>query len=167
MHDVAQTDTTTLRRAASRIAAVSIGVALAMAVAACSGAGASPAASEPAASQSGSGADPVCADAAALETALADLQAVEIVQVGKQGLTTAVEDVRTAGAALKASAASDLAPAVETLDASIATLKTAVDALADGQIDVATLGALKTAITGVATSATALRTEIRSGPCPG
>jgi hypothetical protein len=167
----------------SGIGRVAVGFVIVVAAAACAGTAASPAASpatspesspatSPASSPSGGasgspeGGQPVCDDAEALRTAVDDLRALDIVAVGTDGLNAALDDVRTAGSALRESAGSELAPSVTALETALAGLATTVQQAPQGSIGSgATADAIRGAISNVETAATELRTQL-STACP-
>jgi hypothetical protein len=163
---------------------VVLGFVLVVALAACTGTVASPATSpesspgtspatspdsSPSGSASGSpeGEQAVCDDAEALRTAVDDLRALDVVAVGTDGLNAALEDVRTAGTALRESAGSELAPSVTALETALAGLATTVQQAPQGSIGSgATADAIRGAISDVETAATDLRTQLATTACP-
>ena len=146
--------------------------AIALVVAACSGSTASPAAS--AAGESPAAASPateaasgdVCANVEALRTSIDELKAIDVVTVGTAGLQAAVANVRTAGTAVKETAGSEIGPMVDALLASLDGLKTALDGVGEASVAGESAAAIRTAVTEVGTSATALTDAIKAGPCP-
>ena len=168
------------RRVRASTALMASSLVLAGALAACAGTVASPATSpatspasspttSPESSASGSpeGGQAVCDDAEALRTAVDDLRALDPVAVGTDGLTAAVEDVRTAGSALRESAGSELAPRVTALETALEGLATTLQGMPQGSIGSgATADAIRSAISDVETAATDLRTELATTACP-
>ena len=149
-----------------------LGFVLAGGLVACAGTSPSPAGSTAASPAGSSAASPaggqaVCDDAAALRTAADELRALDVTAVGTDGLTAAVDEVRSAGSALKASAGSELAPSVTALETALAALVTAVEQVPEGSIGSgAGAEGIRTAIADVGTAATALQTQLASTSCP-
>ena len=157
-------------RTSPSLTAISVAVAFALIVGACSGA-ASPAASiepgattEPAASTSAVPGGAMCQDVAALEDAITALSAVDVKTGGAEALGAAVDDVKTAAEALKSSASSELSSAVATFTADVDALKTAAGQLGQGGAG-SGLVAVGTAIGALVSSAQALEEKFQTA-CP-
>lgn len=154
------------------VATAAFAIAVGLVVAACSGSAASPAASaagaSPAAASPAAGAESgdVCANADALRTSIDELKAIDVVTVGTAGLQAAVDNVRTAGTAVKETAGSEIGPSVDALLASLDGLKTAIDGVGEASVAGESARAIRAAVAEVGTSATALTTAIQAGPCP-
>ena len=142
---------------------------LALVAAACSGAGTPSASSAPGASSeataasSAAPAGSVCDDLAALQASISALGDVDLKAGGTDALTAAVGDVKTSAEALKASASTELASAVDTFSTQLYALQAAAAKLGSG--DGSGLVAVGTAISGLATSAQSLEAEFKSA-CP-
>jgi hypothetical protein len=139
-----------------------------VAVAACSSTGATPSTgaspdASPASSPSAA-TSTLCADVAAFRTSVQALRSVDLIAGGTDALKTAVEDVRTAGANLKASATADLAPDVSALVTAIEGLKTAVDKIGTGSIG-SNILPIRAAIASVSTAWDQLQAKVKT-PCP-
>jgi hypothetical protein len=159
---------------------VVFGLVLGGALSACAGTVASPATSpaasvpaspeaSPEASPTGSpaGGQAVCDDAAALRTAVDELKALDPVAVGTDGIRPALDEVRTAGTALKESAGSELAPSVTALETALEGLVTTLQGIPQGSIGSgATADAIRSSIAEVETASTALRTQLATTSCP-
>ena len=101
-----------------------------------------------------------CADPEALQSSFAALEDVDVVAEGTDGLTAAVDQVKTDLEALGASASEELQPDVEALQTGIESLETAIDGFdTDGAAPVVA------AVTTVAESATALVDALDEGAC--
>ena len=101
-----------------------------------------------------------CADSEALQSSVAALEDVDVVAEGTDGLTAAVDQVKTDLEALGASASEELQPDVEALLTGIESLETAIDGFdTDGAAPVVA------AVTTVAESATALVDALDEGAC--
>ena len=136
-----------------------------LALGACSGgttsSASSAASAAPTASAEGSAATGVCADAAAVKSSLADLQNLDLMSTGKEGLTSAFDEVEASVSTLATSAKEAAGPEVDALKTALATLKTAVGDLSSdaGVIEKAT--EIKGAVSGVETAATALKAALK------
>ena len=116
---------------------------------------------EPGSTASSGGA--VCTDLAALEASITALGDVDLTAGGTAALAAAVEDVKTSAEALKASASTELAGAVDTFTTQLDALQTAVTNLGSG--DASGLVAVGTAISGLVSSAQELETQFKAA-CP-
>jgi hypothetical protein len=160
-----------LPTALTRIASVALGTVFAVALAACTGTAASPASSpatSPVGSPAGSpGGEAVCEDAEALRTAVEELRGIDPVAVGADGVNAALDEVRTAGTALRESAGAELAPSVTALETALEGLATTIQEAPQGSIGAgATADAMRDAIADVQTAADGLRTELETTACP-
>ncbi len=101
-----------------------------------------------------------CADAEALQTSVTALQDVDVVAEGTDGLTAAVDQVKTDLEAFGSSASEELQPDVEALQTSVDSLETAIDGFdTDGAAPVVA------AVTAVGEAATALIDAVDAGAC--
>ena len=101
-----------------------------------------------------------CADSEALQTSVAALQDVDVVAEGTDGLTAAVDQVKTDLEAFGSSAGEELQPDVEALQTSVDSLETAIAGFdTDGAAPVVA------AVTAVTESATALIETVDAGAC--
>ena len=101
-----------------------------------------------------------CADSEALQSSVAALQDVDVVAEGTDGLTAAVDQVKTDLEAFGSSAGEELQPAIDALQTGIDSLETAIDGFdTDGAAPVVA------AVTAVTESATALIDTLDAGAC--
>ena len=101
-----------------------------------------------------------CADAEALQSSVAELQDVDVVAEGTNGLTTALDQVKSDLEALGTSASEELQPDIEALQTGIDSLESAIDGFdTDGAAPVVA------AVTAVGEAATALIDAVNAGAC--
>ena len=101
-----------------------------------------------------------CADAEALQSSVAALEDIDVVAEGTNGLTAAVDQVKTDLEAFGASASEELQPDVEALQTGVDSLEAAIDGFdTDGAAPVVA------AVTTVGESATALIDAVDAGAC--
>ena len=102
--------------------------------------------------------DPVCADAQALQSSVANLKDVDLVAEGTNGATAAVSAVKDDFAAVKESAGDKLQPQVQDVQDAIDKMETAVD-----NIDSDGAAAALEAVSKVASSASTLVGSLEDG----
>ena len=101
-----------------------------------------------------------CADAEALQSSVAELQDVDVVAEGTNGLTTSLDQVKSDLEALGTSASEELQPDIEALQTGIDSLESAIDGFdTDGAAPVVA------AVTAVGEAATALIDAVNAGAC--
>jgi hypothetical protein len=104
--------------------------------------------------------DPVCADAEALRSSVAELRDVDLVAEGTNGASAAISAVKDDLAAVKESAGEELQPQVQDVEGSIDELETAVD-----NLDAAGAAAALEAVANVASSVSTLVGSLEDGAC--
>ena len=102
----------------------------------------------------------VCADAAAVETSLAALKAVDLQTAGKAGVTAAIESVQSSVTTLATSARAEAGPEADALTTAITTLRTTIDGLSSDASVSEKAADIRAAVDGVQTAATALRAKL-------
>ena len=102
----------------------------------------------------------MCADAAAVETSLAALKAVDLKTSGKAGVTAAIDTVQSSVSTLASSAKAEAGPEADALTTSITALRTTIDGLSSDASVAEKAADIRTAVDGVQTSATALRAKL-------
>jgi hypothetical protein len=133
---------------------VAAGVAITLLMAACGGD------DDDSSSSTTATSDPVCADAEALQSSVANLKDVDLVAEGTNGASAAISAVRDDLDALKESAGDELQPQVQDVEDSIDALETAVD-----NIDADGAAAALEAVANVASSASTLVGSLEDGAC--
>ncbi len=107
----------------------------------------------------------VCDEKEALEQSVESLTSLDVVASGTDGLTAAVDQVRTDAQALKETASDTIAPDVDALTAAIDDAQETIsgidsDATLNERID-----AVQTALTGIATATSDLKDSLQN-ECP-
>jgi hypothetical protein len=99
-----------------------------------------------------------CSDKQALQTSVADLKNVDIVENGTSALTDAVDEVKKNAEALKESASDEFKPDVDALTTAISELADAVKGLTSG----GGVSAVETSAGDVQDAWSALETKVKS-----
>jgi hypothetical protein len=122
------------------------------------------ASSQPSDGSSASPAGTMCDDVAALEASVEALGNVDLKSGGTDALTAAIGDVKTSAEALKASASTELASAVQAMTTQLDAVQTAVSQLGQDP-SAAALVAVGTAIKDLAAAGKELDTQFKNA-CP-
>ncbi len=101
-----------------------------------------------------------CADRAALRDSIAALADVDVIAEGTNGLTAAVDKVKSDLDIVRASAGSVVGPQVQAVQDAIAAAQTGIENLGQGGAAQVTA-----ALTALSTAVTALLSTLETGPC--
>lgn len=145
-----------------------IGLLVTVLVAACSSDNDSSSSSGSTGSKSGSAtasssAD-VCEDYANLESSLNNLTNLKLTAVGTDGLTAAVNDIKSDLTALKSSSKDQYSSQIDALNTAISNIQSTLSSLNGGSIT-SQLGTLATQVAAVGAAAVSLRNAVK-GTCP-